>query len=196
MQLPESYMSDQQYYFGGSIIAAPVAHQCVNSSGLPCSVTHDIFVPEGEWTDMSTGELVRGPAHYKRTTPLAEVIPASRLLMMRSSCHLETDGVVRVANAHGPAADCRQHTCCSRGPCRLARTRRRRPGLVTDGVPRCINAHLGIGSLYEDDGTSMEFVHGISRTTMASFVSDAQNATIRISSSGSFARGTLRPWDA
>ena len=53
-----AYRNPQQYYFGGSIIAAPIASK---GEGPQKVAFQSVWLPEGEWYNLSTGERLDGP---------------------------------------------------------------------------------------------------------------------------------------
>jgi alpha-D-xyloside xylohydrolase len=57
---------DDQYYFGDNIIVAPV----LNSTGI-----RDVYLPEGSWTDLWTGEVIKGSRMLKKVKSDLSRIP-------------------------------------------------------------------------------------------------------------------------
>lgn len=65
-----AHESDDQFLLGASILVAPVLEKC---SGWPsCDSTRDVYLPEGEWTHLWSGEVVTGPASLRIEAPLRE----------------------------------------------------------------------------------------------------------------------------
>lgn len=54
-----------QYYFGDSLLVAPIVHEGVNELST--------YLPEGEWRDFWTGEILSGPREFKRFIPVDQI---------------------------------------------------------------------------------------------------------------------------
>jgi Glycosyl hydrolases family 31/Domain of unknown function (DUF5110) len=65
-----AYAARYQYLFGDSIVAAPVVHPADPSTGLASA---DVWLPEGDWIERTTGELVTGPAWTRQLVPLDRI---------------------------------------------------------------------------------------------------------------------------
>ena len=65
-----AYAARYQYLFGDSIVAAPVVHPAEPSTGLASA---DVWLPEGNWIERTTGELVTGPAWTRQLVPLDRI---------------------------------------------------------------------------------------------------------------------------
>ena len=66
----EAYEAKDQYQFGEDMIVAPIAEAVDKESEL---ASKEIWLPEGEWYEWSTGALLKGPAKVKRTFALDEL---------------------------------------------------------------------------------------------------------------------------
>lgn len=62
---PLSWVIDDQFYCGANLLVAPI----MNSEG-----TRDVYLPDGKWVDIWTGEIIEGPMLLK-----GETYPLSRL---------------------------------------------------------------------------------------------------------------------
>jgi hypothetical protein len=65
-----AYAARCQYLFGDSIVAAPVVHPAEPSTGLASA---DVWLPEGNWIERTTGELVTGPTWTRQLVPLDRI---------------------------------------------------------------------------------------------------------------------------
>ena len=65
-----AYAARYQYLFGDSIVAAPVVHPAELSTGLASA---DVWLPEGNWVERTTGELVTGPTWTRQLVPLDRI---------------------------------------------------------------------------------------------------------------------------
>ncbi len=65
-EVPEAYQCPGQYFFGQTMIAAPVTSPS-DDYGFS---TLQVFVPEGQWTDVFTGTVYQGPAFHSMTRDL------------------------------------------------------------------------------------------------------------------------------
>ncbi len=65
-----AYAARYQYLFGDSILAAPVVHPAEPSTGLASA---DVWLPEGNWIERTTGELVTGPTWTRQLVPLDRI---------------------------------------------------------------------------------------------------------------------------
>ena len=65
-----AYAARYQYLFGDSIVAAPVVHPAEPSTGLASA---DVWLPEGNWVERTTGELVTGPTWTRQLVPLDRI---------------------------------------------------------------------------------------------------------------------------
>jgi len=54
-----------QYYFGDSLLVAPIVHEGVNELS--------IYLPEGEWRDFWTGEILCGPGEFTRFVSMDQI---------------------------------------------------------------------------------------------------------------------------
>lgn len=63
---PVCWNIDDQFYFGENLLVAPV----INSEGI-----RDVYLPEGQWTDLWTGEIINGPVMLKNVVSPLERIP-------------------------------------------------------------------------------------------------------------------------
>ncbi|WP_374700533.1 glycoside hydrolase family 31 protein [Microbacterium azadirachtae] len=59
---PRAWEVDDQYLLGADLLVAPLTEPGVE--------TRDVFVPEGEWTSLQTGESVHGPTTTRIRVPL------------------------------------------------------------------------------------------------------------------------------
>ena len=59
----EAYEAKDQYQFGEDMIVAPIAEAVDKESEL---ASKEIWLPEGEWYEWSTGALLKGPADAGR----------------------------------------------------------------------------------------------------------------------------------
>jgi alpha-glucosidase len=69
-EAPEAYDFSDEYLFGESMIAAPVASPIDQESGL---ARKDVWLPPGQWIEWYTGARLEGPARLQRGFALAEV---------------------------------------------------------------------------------------------------------------------------
>jgi alpha-D-xyloside xylohydrolase len=58
---PHALHCDQQYMLGPSLMVAPVVHR---------SGRKTVYLPDGVWTDLWTGERIRGPVSLQLQVPL------------------------------------------------------------------------------------------------------------------------------
>ena len=65
-----AYQSGQMYYFGDDIIASPVADSIRADNMLAPA---KIWLPEGEWFDYATGEMLAGNQSYERAYSLSQI---------------------------------------------------------------------------------------------------------------------------
>ena len=65
-----AYAARYQYLFGDSIVAAPAVHPAEPSTGLASA---DVWLPEGNWIERTTGELVTGPTWTRQLVPLDRI---------------------------------------------------------------------------------------------------------------------------
>lgn len=65
-----AYLARYQYLLGDAIIAAPVVHPAEPSTGL---ASVDVWLPEGDWLERSTGEAFTGPRWVRLVANLAQV---------------------------------------------------------------------------------------------------------------------------
>lgn len=63
---PLCWALDDQYYFGDSFLVAPI----LNAEGV-----RDVYLPEGEWVDLWTGEPLRGPVLLRQVKMPLERLP-------------------------------------------------------------------------------------------------------------------------
>ena len=61
--------TDDQFLLGESILVAPVLDKC---SGAWCTEERDVYLPEGEWTHLWSGEVISGPASLRVEAPLQQ----------------------------------------------------------------------------------------------------------------------------
>lgn len=52
-----AYTSKKQYFFGDELIVAPIVSPCDTSTGFSFQT---VWLPKGDWFEMSTGELIKG----------------------------------------------------------------------------------------------------------------------------------------
>ena len=87
-----AHESDDQFLLGRSLLVAPVLEAC--SGWFSCISERDVYLPEGEWTHLWTGDVYDGPESLRLEAPLqqppvfyrsddAEVVEAVE--MLRSS---------------------------------------------------------------------------------------------------------------
>jgi alpha-glucosidase (family GH31 glycosyl hydrolase) len=69
-EIPEAYSSTDEYYFGSDMIVAPISTPIDTASQL---VTRNIWLPQGEWIEWSTGAMLKGPTTLARQYALEEV---------------------------------------------------------------------------------------------------------------------------
>jgi alpha-glucosidase len=65
-----AHETDDQFMLGSSILVAPILEKC----GLWawCVSERDVYLPEGEWTHLWTGDIVEGPASLRLESPLQQ----------------------------------------------------------------------------------------------------------------------------
>jgi alpha-glucosidase len=62
-----AHETDDQFLLGAGILVAPVLNKC---RGWPeCYIERDVYLPEGEWSNLWTGEIVSGPAALRVEAP-------------------------------------------------------------------------------------------------------------------------------
>eukprot|EP01118_Nematostelium_gracile_P007057 TRINITY_DN2285_c0_g1_i3.p1 TRINITY_DN2285_c0_g1~~TRINITY_DN2285_c0_g1_i3.p1 ORF type:complete len:432 (-),score=97.56 TRINITY_DN2285_c0_g1_i3:21-1175(-) len=66
---PEAYSFQKQYFFGGYIMVAPITFPLNNSTGL---ASHQIWIPEGNWVEWSSGRVISGPVNITGNYSLSE----------------------------------------------------------------------------------------------------------------------------
>ena len=67
---PAAHETDDQFLLGAGFLVAPVLEKC---SGWPmCTSVRDVYLPEGEWTHLWSGDIVRGPASIRIEVPLRQ----------------------------------------------------------------------------------------------------------------------------
>lgn len=64
----DAYKAKDQYMFGDSMLVAPV----VAKSGADQLSKVDVWLPEGEWIDTATGDVLSGPKWFKRKYAIEE----------------------------------------------------------------------------------------------------------------------------
>ncbi len=65
----KAYNVPHQYYFGSNMIAAPV-HQSMNGN---TTATQTVWLPEGNWYDYTTQELIKGGRNFTATYSLNQI---------------------------------------------------------------------------------------------------------------------------
>jgi hypothetical protein len=65
-----AYLARYQYLLGDAILAAPVVHEADPVTGL---ATVDVWLPEGDWIERTTGEPFTGPRWLRLVADLARV---------------------------------------------------------------------------------------------------------------------------
>ncbi len=69
-RIDEAYQFDNQYMFGNDLLVAPVTSPMAGESLF---VMKDVWLPEGEWYEWSSGALVEGGGVISRSYPLDEI---------------------------------------------------------------------------------------------------------------------------
>ncbi len=64
----DAYKAVNQYMFGDSMLVAPV----VEKSGADQLSKVEVWLPEGEWIDSATGDLLKGPKWFRRKYAIEE----------------------------------------------------------------------------------------------------------------------------
>jgi len=67
---PTAHETDDQFLLGEGFLVAPVLEKCRGWFG--CSSERDVYLPEGEWTHLWTGEITTGPASLRVDSPMQQ----------------------------------------------------------------------------------------------------------------------------
>lgn len=65
-----AYDAGQQYYFGDAVIVSPVTQKIDDNKDL---ITWPVWLPAGNWFDITKGALVSGGRHYRAGYSVAEI---------------------------------------------------------------------------------------------------------------------------
>lgn len=91
-ETPEAYGHPDQYYFGESILAAPVIKAADPKTDM---VTIDVWLPEGRWFDIATGKTLSGGKTLRRSYTIHEVprfVRPGSLVPGQIPCHRTEPG--------------------------------------------------------------------------------------------------------
>ncbi len=65
-----AHETDDQFLLGSGFLVAPVLEKCLG--WFSCASERDVYLPEGEWTHLWTGEIFTGPMSLRVEAPLQE----------------------------------------------------------------------------------------------------------------------------
>ena len=65
-----AHETDDQFLLGSGFLVAPILEKC--SGWFSCEIERDVYLPEGEWTHLWTGEIYSGPTSLRLNAPLQE----------------------------------------------------------------------------------------------------------------------------
>jgi alpha-glucosidase len=141
---PEAYaFMDSQYMFGESLLVAPITEAIDNTTGM---VEKKIWIPEGSYVSWISGEVVKGPQIVQRHFTLHEMplfAKAGAIIPMR------TDDFSPLGSAQEIPTSLKLMT-------------------FLGGI-----AMSGSGSLYEDDGNTVQYMMG--KSSMQRFTLSTSN---------------------
>eukprot|EP00743_Colponemidia_sp_Colp-15_P010732 GILK01011856.1.p1 GENE.GILK01011856.1~~GILK01011856.1.p1 ORF type:complete len:977 (-),score=160.12 GILK01011856.1:248-3178(-) len=150
----ESYQYSGQYMYGQNLMVAPVTKPM--ASDIQQTLQHDVWIPDGNWVNWFTGELIQGPTLLKGRGYTLDELP----LFVTGGSIIATKAETKGLEVLGRA----QET-----PSALQL-------LVFMGGVRG-----GSGAWYDDDGLSSAYLQGDSAWTTASYQYDPTKRTVTIS---------------
>ena len=63
--------TDDQFLLGPGFLVAPVLEKCTGWFG--CHSERDVYLPEGEWTHLWSGDIYSGPTSLRLEAPMQEL---------------------------------------------------------------------------------------------------------------------------
>jgi len=109
--LPEAYRHSGQYYFGESMIVAPVTRPVNEKTEMADA---EVWLPPGTWYDVTHGKLERGPGVVRRSYLLAEVpvfVKAGTILPGQADTTRLHEGSYRHLTLHAYPGGDGSYTC-------------------------------------------------------------------------------------